>query len=199
MYVPKHFSVPEQDRITSFIHENGFGDLISQVDNSPFVTHLPFLFDAASNNLRGHIAKANPQWQQLDGQQVLVVLWGPHGYESPGWYSEPGVPTWNYQTVHVYGTARCIRDPDQLADIVKQLTNQYEASFADPWQAEFDNSHSHSIVGISIAIEEIQCKFKLSQNRSEQERRDVIQQLDECGNTSLAAAMLAELTDRSIS
>ncbi|MDA1369236.1 MAG: hypothetical protein O2971_00535 [Proteobacteria bacterium] len=48
-------------------------------------------------------------------------------------------------------------------------------------------------MGIEIAIEDIRGKFKLSQNRSDQERLDVAVQLRKLGNSSLAESMLAEL------
>jgi predicted FMN-binding regulatory protein PaiB len=30
------------------------------------------------------VAKANPQWQHLDGQSVLAVFRGPHAYDEVG-------------------------------------------------------------------------------------------------------------------
>jgi transcriptional regulator len=46
-----------------------------------------------------------------------------------------------------------------------------------------------AIIGVEIEIDEIQCKYKLSQNRSEADQRQVIDQLDNLQSESLAQAM----------
>jgi transcriptional regulator len=48
-----------------------------------------------------------------------------------------------------------------------------------------------AIVAIDISIDELQCKYKLSQNRSDLDRDQVIAQLDEAGSRGLATAMKA--------
>ena len=103
MYIPKHFEVTDEDEIFAFIEENAFGQLISHVKGRLFSTHLPFLLSENRKKIVGHLAGKNPQQSELEGQEVLVSLEGPHDYISPAWYSSPGVPTWNYQAVHVYG------------------------------------------------------------------------------------------------
>ena len=52
--------------------------------------------------LQCHIAKSNPQWEGIEDQEVLITFQGPYDYESPSWYNYPGVPNWNYQSVHIY-------------------------------------------------------------------------------------------------
>jgi transcriptional regulator len=44
-------------------------------------------------------------------------------------------------------------------------------------------------IGIEISISEIQCKYKLSQNKSEQDQQQVIDQLNASGSKSVAKAM----------
>ena len=189
MYIPEHFSVTDEDEIERFIHANGFGEMISTVQSRLFATQMPFLYSRSARNLKGHIARANPQWRDLDGQRVLVILWGPHGYISPSWYNDPGVPTWNYQSVHITGVATCYEDPQRLQEIIIGLTHQYESQFESPWSPEFAASKIRGIIGIDVAIEDIQCKYKLSQNRSPADRNNVEQALMKRGNTALARAM----------
>lgn len=190
MYIPEHFLITDPAEIDNFIAGNGFGQLISLVDGGLFATHLPLLYDSTQRLLQGHIARANPQWQALDGQQVLVILPGPHDYVSPSWYSDPGVPTWNYQAVHITGTARTTMDAPRLEHIITTLTNRYEARFEQPWSPTWHASKLKGIVGIEIAINAIQCKYKLSQNRSANERREVARQILASGNSALTQAML---------
>lgn len=189
MYIPNHFLVEDHAEIDRFINQNGFGQMISTVAGNLFATHLPLLYNRNEKKLWGHIARANSQWQELDGQRVLVVLSGPHDYISPSWYTNPGVPTWNYQAVHISGVAKTLDDPAQLEHIVAALTNQYESRFESPWIPAYQANMLKGIVGIEIAIEEIQCKYKLSQNRSAADQENVAQQLRNAGNTALATAM----------
>jgi transcriptional regulator len=46
-----------------------------------------------------------------------------------------------------------------------------------------------AIVGVEISIDEIQCKYKLSQNRPAADQQGVIDKLDYLGSESLAQAM----------
>ncbi len=193
MYIPQHFLIDSQQESERFIKHNGFAQLISVVDGALFATHLPLLHQSEERKLLGHIARANPQWYGLDGQPVLVIFAGPHDYVSPSWYSAPGVPTWNYQAVHVTGVAKSLHDPAQLESIITALTSQYESRFESPWVPSYEASKVRGIVGIEIAIEQIQCKYKLSQNRSESDRRNVASQLRSAGNPALADAMLDAL------
>ncbi len=125
----------------------------------------------------------------MEGQEVLVIFQGEHAYVSPSWYSAPGVPTWNYQAVHVYGRVNLFTCAERLASVVDSLTEKYESVFETPWQPEYKASLLSAIVGVEITISEIQAKYKLSQNRPEQDRVAVAKQLDALGYAELAEAM----------
>ncbi|MCG8414873.1 MAG: FMN-binding negative transcriptional regulator [Pseudomonadales bacterium] len=192
MYIPKHFEVTDATEVDRFIEANDFGILVSQVDEKSFATHIPFS-RPETNRLEAHIAKANPQWQQLDGQEVLVIFAGSHGYVSPGWIGGIGVPTWNYQAVHVYGRATHFDDVDRLNQLVTQLSSRHETSMESPWTPEFDARMLNAIIGIDIEIDKIECKYKLSQHRPLEERETTISKLDQLGNQQLADAMRDQL------
>ncbi|PCJ28221.1 MAG: transcriptional regulator [SAR86 cluster bacterium] len=154
---------------------------------------MPFLYQPQEQTLLGHMAKANPHWQQLEKQNVLIVLQGPHAYISPSWYLNPGVPTWNYQAVHIYGRATCFQDSEKLKNIVDRLTAENEAAFDKPWKPDYEATMLRGIVGIKIEIEDIQCKFKLNQNRDIDDQKNVSTQLRLIGETALAKAMEDEI------
>ena len=126
MYIPRHFAVSDRDEMFAFIEANAFGQLISSVAGRPFSTHMPFLLSADRTSCIGHLAKQNPQHAEIGGQQVLISLQGPHDYVSPSWYRSPGVPTWNYQAVHIYGRCRVFTDREKLKSLVDALTARYE-------------------------------------------------------------------------
>jgi transcriptional regulator len=190
MYVPDHFKVSEENEIFSFIDANAFGQLISVDGGRPYASHLPFLIASDRKALHCHLARQNPQWRQLADQQVLVTFLGPHDYISPSWYQNPGVPTWNYQAVHIYGHCRVLDDDDAaVAEIVHALSARYESRFEAPWQPQYRAAMLKAIVGVEITIEEIQCKYKLSQNRPAADHQGVVDQLERLGSEPLAQVM----------
>lgn len=190
MYIPKHFEITNEDEKFAFIESNAFGQLISTVEGRPFATHMPFYVSDDRSKLIGHFAKQNPQHGELANQEVLVTLQGPHDYISPSWYEAPGVPTWNFQAVHVYGQCAVFDDIEWLKDVVDTLTAKFESSFESPWQPEYAAARLGAIIGIEITITEIQCKYKLNQNRSSKDRGNVIEQLEKQGSHKLSKAML---------
>ena len=189
MYVPKHFVISEAEEIYSFLDANAFGQLISQQDGRLTAAHLPFLVAAERKHLHCHLARQNPQWQQLEGQQVLITFLGAHDYISPYCYQTAGVPTWNYQALHIYGRCRVFDDSTQLASLVDTLSKRYESGFENPWEPQYREAMLKAIVGVEIEIEDIQCKHKLSQNRPAADQQGVIDKLDELGSDSLVSAM----------
>ncbi len=191
MYSPPEFVIEQRPALLEFVRANAFGQLISLVDGQPVVTHLPFAVDADSGLLLAHLARANPQWRALDGESVLVTFQGPHAYVSPTWYAGPGVPTWNYQAVHVRGRCRVFDDSARLAALLASLSQTYEAGRDQPWNGDYDPRLLKGIVGLEIAIDDMQGKFKLSQNRPPEDRQRVAVELRAAGYVELAAAMVA--------
>jgi len=188
MYIPKQFSA-DQGQAFAFLQKNAFGQLISNVDGRFFSTHMPFLLSEDNTTLYAHLALQNPQHLELNDQEVLLVFQGEHDYVSPSWYSSPGVPTWNYQAVHVYGDAKVFNSKDKLKWLVNSLTQKYEAGFPEPWEPIYNEKMLQAIVGVEISVREIQAKYKLSQNKSAEDREEVVSQLRGVGSVKLANAM----------
>lgn len=185
MYTPRHFSVTDAETLAAFIRDNAFGTLVTLAAGRAEASHIPFLFDGERGVLSAHLAAANPQAQRLaEVDQALVMFQGPHGYISPSWYESSDVPTWNYTTVHVYGRPEIVHDDTEVRDIVDSLTRKYEAQFDQPWQPAYDGRLLKAIVGFRIHVTETQGKFKLSQNRSTQDRANVIRELKKTGRES---------------
>ncbi|HUG20880.1 MAG TPA: FMN-binding negative transcriptional regulator [Planctomycetaceae bacterium] len=186
MYNPASFVQHDLPTLHSFIAHHSFATLISQSADGPGVSHLPLLLDCARNCLLGHVARANPHWQSLDGQPVLAIFHGPHAYVSPAWYEVPNtVPTWNYAVVHVRGLCRIIQEEEgeRAREILERTVQTFEAGRPNPWSIDdvesgFLDKLISSIVAFTIAIEEIEGKWKLNQNHDEPRRRRVIAQLN---------------------
>jgi transcriptional regulator len=185
MYVPTAFEETDRGRLHAFIEAHSFGLLVSNHPGGPFATHLPFLlrWDAGPHGtLVGHMARANPHWHGLDGQEVLAVFSGPHAYVSPTWYeAENVVPTWNYVAVHAYGTCRLVDDAEQLVGILADTVATYEGSMLKPWPLDTGTDYFHKmvrgVVGFRLEISRLEGKWKLNQNHPQERREKVIRAL----------------------
>jgi transcriptional regulator len=187
MYQPAHFREPDETRALALVEAHSFGLLVA-VDQTgaPEMAHLPFLVDRGARVLRTHVARANPLAKlAAAGRSMTAVFSGPHGYVSPRSYPQPRaqVPTWNYAVVHVAGVARVVDDA-ALRRLVDELAAVHEAGAAEPWRLEDADPELparllRGIVGIELPLERVDAKYKLSQNRSPEERAGVRRALAE--------------------
>jgi transcriptional regulator len=188
MYVPAHFAAADLAKIAAFVDRAGAADLVTFDGTQPVSTLLPVIWDRTegqTGRLIGHVARSNPQWSTAAaGVPALAIVHGPQAYISPSWYEstkEHGrtVPTWNYTTVHFTGPVTFRRDEDWLRDVVTRLTERYEAGRERRWWVsdapeQFIVGQLRAIVGVELLVERIEAKNKLSQNRPQQDRANVI-------------------------
>lgn len=163
-----------------FIDEFSFGLVVS---NSLTGTHLPFVLhknEGEMGTLYTHCAKANSHWKELDSTEALIVFTGPHSYISPSWYAKsPGVPTWNYSAVHVYGTVSLLNDSETL-DVVEEVVHKYEPELLvkrDIITPEFRDKLLSGIVGFKIELSTIEGTLKLGQQRTKEDQIGVYKAL----------------------
>jgi transcriptional regulator len=81
--------------------------------------------------------------------------------------------------VHAYGPLKAIEDEQWLLAFLNRLTDIHEAGSPVPWKvgdapADFIRSLLKGIVGLELPIERLEGKWKVSQNRTEAERKGVI-------------------------
>lgn len=187
VYLPPAFTEKRPEILIEHIERYDFGLLISGGAAGLVASHIPFLVERHGTqlHLHGHLARPNPQVEDLaGGGELLVIFHGPHSYISPSWYaSAPSVPTWNYVDVHAYGEARLVEDPDWLLGILRRLSERHEVRNPVPWRIE-DLPESYlqqmlkGIVGVEIAVTRLEGKYKLSQNRPVADRLGVIAALE---------------------
>jgi transcriptional regulator len=187
MYCPALFREDRLEVQHGLIRSHPLGLLISHGPGGLLANLLPFVLKTADPGLgvlQLHMARANPQWRELDDQPVLVVFRGPDAYVSPSLYAtkkETGkvVPTWNYAMVQVRGTARVRDQAEWLTPQLNALTTGREATRAQPWAVadappDYIEAQKKAIVGIEIEIASIEGKWKVSQNQPEANRRSVV-------------------------
>ena len=186
MYIPKHFEENDKEKIIELVNEYAFATLVTTNEGVPFASQLPLMIEDKDNLLvLGHMAKANEQWHHFQSNnEVLVIFQGPHAYISPSNYEGYGVPTWNYASVHMYGVAKVFESENKLRKVIESLTNKYEKSQASPWVPEYPDKMLGAITGFEIKVNRIEAKYKLSQNRPEVDRKNIILNLSESGGES---------------
>lgn len=208
MYTPAHFKVEDLAEIHAMMRAFPFALLVTNGAEGLYGTHLPTVLkvDAASplGRIECHVARPNPHWRGFDKDaDALVVFQGAEAYITPGWYpskAEHGkaVPTWNYQAVHAYGRLELKSDKAWLLQHVSELSDQQEASYAQPWAtSEAPESYIdvmlRGIVGLSLEITRLEGKAKMSQNREPRDRAGVVAGLRERarGQDETVAALVA--------
>lgn len=199
MFIPKYFKVTDMDEVKEFIQANSFGTLVTTKQGKPIATHIPLEYRKKGDEyyITGHMAYGNPQWRTFEAcETALVIYHGPDAYITSSWYGHENVPTWNYQAVHVYGKPVILEQEELEHDLV-MLLEKYEKHRKNPilWDKLSPGlleRELKGIVGFKIKVQEIQAAYKLSQNRNEEDYRNIIEQLQKEENLNshqLAKAM----------
>jgi transcriptional regulator len=186
------------------IRANPLGMLISDGPDGLLANPIPFLlFDEGDKGtLRCHLSRGNGQWRALQNSPAaLIVFQGVDRYVTPSWYPAKAVdgkvvPTWNDAMVQARGTAKIVEDTAWLLANVSALSDAHEGRRQRPWSVSdaperYIAGQLKGIVGIEIAIEQLEGKFKASQNRSVADRAGVAAGLAAEGDD--AALMMREL------
>jgi len=186
MYIAKHFKVTNVDEIWDFVQKNSFGTIVATEQGKPIATHLPLGLTKKGDDyyITGHVAYANPLWKTLEeeNENILVMFQGPHAYISSSWYQHENVPTWNYQSVHVYGTASIMSEQELEEDLILLLQKyEHHRKNAALWEnlSPQTKKQIKGIVGVKIKVQEVQAAYKLSQNRNEEDYQNIIEKLKE--------------------
>lgn len=183
MYIPKHFKESGTEKLVAFMKEFNFAAIVNTTKKKYWATHIPFLVTVSGEDimLKAHMAKANPQWSTFGSEEVLVIFHEPHAYISPSLYENPvSVPTWNYIAVHAYGTPEILSTDEDKISLLEESFELFEPAYKERWVILPDDYRSELLSGIvafRIRVSSLEGKFKLSQNRSENERAKIAQKL----------------------
>jgi transcriptional regulator len=183
MYIPKNFEITNQAEIVEFMQRFSFATVVTAKNGIPVATHLPFLVTVKNEKvvLTSHFAKANPHWEDIVDNQVLVIFTEPHAYISPSNYEkELNVPTWNYIAVHAYGNGKLLTGEEETFKVLEATISSYETAYKSQWDglpADYKLKLSKGIVAFEIEVTALQAKKKLSQNKTETEQKNVISSL----------------------
>ena len=204
MFTPKAFKEERFDIIKAFIKEQPQATVVAQTKLGLEACHIPMYWQDDGSEygcLYGHIAKINPLNSRDNIKKPWLVIFQEAGhYISPNWYPSKAithkeVPTWNYRNVHITGSVSLLTESEALVDILSTLTQDFEASQPMPWSLNdapenYIQALCRAIVGIRVNITDVQAQFKLSQNKTAENKAGVVAGLKLC-KTVKADAMAA--------
>ena len=200
VYIPKAHLVEDRAFLHAFMDEFSFVDLVTTTPTLR-ITHIPSVLDRARGRfgtIFGHISAQNDQKKAIvGGERAVVVFRGPQGYVSPGWLVTPagrtGVPTWNFAVVHATGRMVPIDEPERKHALLATLIKKYETKIGG---TDYDFStlpmddvltRMKGIQPFELAIESLEGKFKLFQERPEPDRQAMLPKLEVYKERSLTA------------
>lgn len=187
MFLPKLFKVEDFNALITFLLRNPFATVISSRNDVPYASQVPVLVDVVDDEivLSFHLARPNPQNKTLiNNDNVLIQFTGAHGYVSSSWYEQEEVSTWNYQAAQLNGEC-VVLDQDELMEDLKRLTDHYETGDN---ARTFDTlsedvlKQAKGVIGYKVKVREVGLKYKLSQNRSDKDYKNIVLNLRESDN-----------------
>jgi len=184
MYNISYFTEPDRELIIAFMKEYSFAMVTGIGVNYPVATQLPLEIEEKDGSvfLKGHLMRKTDYHLAFEkNNNVLVLFTGSHCYVSASWYNNPKSPsTWNYMTVHAKGKIT-FTDEKGTYEAVKSVTNKYEGTET---KAAFNNMPQEyvkpllkAIVGFCIEVETVENVYKLSQNKTIEEKQNIIDHL----------------------
>jgi transcriptional regulator len=197
VYNPPRFQSHDRAEAFALMDRYPFATLITVGEGQPMISHLPMTPKIATNEIVGHLARANPHWRQFGRSPATAVFQGAHAFVTPKWYVDGDVPTWNYSAVHVTGPIELVEDADGIVECLRELTAHVERlwpsgwTFAVPPDLEGPKLSRH-IVGFRLKVEAFDFKRKLSQNRTPADRAGVLEGLA-CRDDDNSRGVLADM------
>ncbi len=184
MYISKLYREEDRAKILEFLRQNEFATLVAHDGERPTASHLLMEVVEAGDEwfINGHMSRANPLWKTFEkNPEVLVIFQGPHTYISPTWYNHVNVPTWNYQSAHVYGSPRIVTGEEYYA-MLSRLIARHESKTnyrMETLPQDFMEKQMSGTVGFQVKVTRVEANYKLSQNRDDEDYHNIISRLKE--------------------
>lgn len=202
------FALTDIGELRRLVDLNPWATLVSHTDEGLVASHYAVLLDDQRDDLTivGHVGKPDDLIHGLGERELMVIVQGPHGYISPGWYGDvPAVPTWNFVSAHLSGVPELLSTAENLA-VLDRLVDRFESRMPQPrpmWQAPNDEAFVERLergtTGFRLTPSRVVAKRKLSQNRSSEVVETIIAELSGDGpaaQPALAAEMRRALDAR---
>jgi transcriptional regulator len=195
------FVLQDNDELKRLVRENPWATLVANTANGLAASHYPIVLDETREELSilTHVGRPDETILELGTGEIMMIVQGPHGYISPGWYdAKPAVPTWNFVVAHLYAVPEILSDEENLA-VLGDLVDHFEDRMPEPRRmngtlenASYASRISSGTVGLRFTPTRVVAKSKLSQNRPDETVDVIIDQLEGDGpyaQPALAAEM----------
>ena len=183
MHIQPLFAIEARDELHQLMRAYPLATLFTVARSTVDANLLPLeVIDRGTHGtLAGHVARSHSLWtsEARNGCDVTVVFQSPNAFISPRWYvngqrSGRLAPSWNYIAVQATGRLRFIEDGAWL--------QSQEGSRDEPWSLadaspEFVDDALQRLVGFEIDILALTGKRFLSQQRTEADRRSLVEHL----------------------
>jgi transcriptional regulator len=197
-YTP-HYVVTDPAEIRRLVRENPWATIVSNTTKGLVASHYPVVLeeDAEGISIVSHVGRPDERNHELGQHEILMIIQGPHGYISPGWYETPSdfVPTWDHVTAHLYGIPEILSDEENFR-VLGNLVDHFEQRMSEPVSLAVDELAARRIatgtVGIRFVVTRFDARWKLSQNKSPEVIGRVIDALEGDGPYS-SPTLAAEL------
>jgi len=173
------YVVTDPEEVKRLIRENPWATIVSTTSTGLVASHYPVVLeeDADGISIVSHVGRPDEQLHELGSGEVMVIIQGPHGYISPGWYeNDELIPTWNHVTAHLYGTPEILSDEENFR-VLDNLVDHFEKQLPSPVSITLDEASSRRIakgtVGLRLRVTRFDARLKLSQNKSD----DVVERI----------------------
>jgi len=175
-----HYITEDEDVVKRLVRENPWCTYVSNTSNGLVASHYATLLeeDADGISIVSHFGRPDEKLHELGEHEILVIVQGPHGYVSPGWYAEGDiVPTWNHVTAHLYGTPEILSDEENYR-ILQRLVDHFEREMPEPHSLDEDPERMRRValgtVGLRLRVTRFDARLKLSQNKAPEVRETII-------------------------
>lgn len=185
--------------VKRLIRENPWVTMVSTTSGGIVASHYPVVLEEGAEGISvvSHVGRPDEQLHELGQHEMLLIVQGPHGYISPGWYANSDfIPTWNHVTAHLYGTPELLTDAENF-DVLDDLVHHFERRMPDPVSLDIDEPTARRIakgtVGLRLRVTRFDARLKLSQNKSPEVFDRIVDALEGDGpyaSPALAAEML---------
>lgn len=195
------FAMTDAAELRRLIERNPWVTLVSQTEDGLVASHYAVMLEEGRDDLTivGHVGRPDERIHGLGARELLVVVQGPHGYISPGWYGDtPNVPTWNFVSAHLTGVPEILSAEENL-QVLDRLVAHFESRLPDPrlmWERPNDPAYIEKLergtVGFRLTPTKVVAKRKLSQNKTAEVVETIIAELSGHGpyaQPELAAEM----------
>ncbi len=194
-----HFLLEDVQEVKRLIQEHPWATIVSATSDGLVASHYPILLEHPPGDsgitIVTHVGRPDEVALELDsGRELLVIVQGPHGYISPGWYDEGDIiPTWNHVTAHLYGVPELLSDDENLG-VLSRLVDEFEQRMPEPRSLALDPEYSTRVakgtVGMRMRVTRFDARAKLSQNKPAHVRTRIAAEL--AGSGPYASSALAE-------